>query len=122
MTMIGMKTMMMGTMSNRSPLNLLEYVRHVLIKNGKSEDEIQWVGVSGKYSMTWLTFVENAKVQTFDPGYGSDDPLPMGLVIMAKDWWLEVAEYDGSTSLVLKTIPTRVGGKVLTGKIDLLLL
>ena len=83
MTMIGMKTMTMGTMSNRSPLNLLEYVRHVLIKNGKSEDEIQWVGVSGKYSMTWLTFIENAKVQTFDPGYGSDDPLPMGLVIMA---------------------------------------
>ena len=92
---------MMGTMSNRSPLNLLEYVRHVLIQNGKSEDEIQWVGVSGKYSMTWLTFVENAKVQTFDPGYGSDSPLPMDLVIMAKDWWLEVNVYDGSTSLVL---------------------
>ena len=55
---------------------------------------------------TFEKFKESAKNIYYDSGYGSNE-IPMNLVIVGDNWWLERAEYDGSEWWEFKTLPIK---------------
>lgn len=96
--------------------NLLEETIIELESNGKTSDDVLWVGrnyikwdKSYKnseqivYKSTWEDFYSKANFE-YDAGYGSAE-IPMDLIIVGKDFWLERSEYDGSEWWEFKTMP-----------------
>lgn len=91
-------------------INFLEETIECLKENGKSESDVVWVGRGHdtlyveKYKSTWEDFKSKADFQ-YDNGYGGNE-IPMDLIIVGKDFWLERHEYDGSEWWEFKTMPT----------------
>lgn len=93
--------------------NLLKETIEILKENGKSETDVLWVGrgfSSGyynykkqEYKSTWEDFKEKADFN-YDDGYGGNE-IPMDLIVVGKDFWLERHEYDGSEWWEFKTMP-----------------
>ena len=72
--------------------------------NHHTVDEVYWVGTKdGKYGLHWLDFTLLANFD-YDSGYGVPF-IPMNLVVVGKDWWLERHEYDGSEWWEYKQLP-----------------
>lgn len=84
--------------------NLLKETLEVLSDNGKSFDDVLWVG-SGDGYITKELFLKLADVN-YDSGYGGQE-IAQDLLIVGEDWWLERGEYDGSEWWEFKTVPTK---------------
>ena len=95
-------------------INLLEETLEVLEINGRTEEDVLWVGrdyieflkPSGEritYKSTWKDFCAKADFE-YDRYYGSIE-IPMDLIVVGKDFWLERHEYDGSEWWEFRTAP-----------------
>lgn len=119
--------------------NFLEETIRCLNENGKTEEDVLWVGrgfgnlgsfysfysfcsfyrkcfsdTPAKYKSTWEDFKSKADFD-YDDGYGMVY-IPADLIVVGKDFWLERAEYDGSEWWEFKTMPTE---PVLAKELDL---
>lgn len=96
--------------------NLLKETIDELKAYEKTGDDVLWVGRDYikwdrsytnperiVYKSTWKDFCSKADFD-YDAGYGSAE-IPMDLVIVGKDFWLERCEYDGSEWWEFKTMP-----------------
>lgn len=84
-------------------INLLEETRKELEANGKTIFDIEWFGTE--------EFVIDHDIQKlflidYDNGYGGNE-IPMELIVVGKDFWLERHEYDGSEWWEYKSIPKK---------------
>ena len=93
--------------------NLLQETIKCLNENGRQTSDVLWIGRSyfdyekkehNYYKSNWDDFCLKANF-TYDAGYGGNE-IPMDLVVVGKDFWLERHEYDGSEWWEFKTIPT----------------
>ena len=90
-------------------VNFLDETIKCLQENGKAEKDVLWVGrgfnryCTSKYKSTWEDFQYKANFM-YDECYG-DNKIPMDLVIVGKDFWLERHEYDGAEWCEFKTLP-----------------
>lgn len=83
--------------------NLKEETLEILADYGKTVFDIEWFGTH--------EFVIDMDIQklfdfTYDGGYGGNE-IPMDLVVVGKDFWLERHEYDGAEWWEFKKIPTK---------------
>ena len=92
-------------------INFLEETLDMLKDCGKTEDDVLWVGRCEDFT-SGLTYVKNT-LQWFkskanfeyDNGYGGAE-IPLSLVVVGDDFWLERHEYDGSEWWEYKRMPT----------------
>lgn len=92
-------------------MNLLLETRNTLKLNGKTSNDVLWVGRSSINAVcSWDEFVKQAKNIEYDNSYGIQE-IPADLVVAGADWWLERAEYDGAEWWQYKTFPTMCSGK-----------
>lgn len=100
--------------------NLLQETIEILKEHNKSENDILWVGrievqcVSDYYDSqdvrcptvknTWEWFKSKANFE-YDNGYGGAE-IPLSLVVVGEDFWLERHEYDGAEWWEYKRMPT----------------
>ena len=84
--------------------NLLDETINILSENGKTKNDIKWIGNSIKF-INWDDFklIANRK---YDDGFGWAE-ISEELLIVGDDFWLERNEYDGSEWWEFKTIPTK---------------
>ena len=92
-------------------INFLEETIDMLKDCGKTEDDVLWVGRCEDWSSgcpdvknTWEWFKSKANFE-YDNGYGGEE-IPLSLVVVGKNFWLERHEYDGSEWWEYKTMPT----------------
>lgn len=91
--------------------NLLKQTLEILKNNGKSSDDVRWVGVHAEpYKKkdaegSWDDFAKLANI-IYDDGYGGNK-IERCLVVVGDDWWLERGEYDGGEWWEFKTLPQR---------------
>lgn len=83
--------------------NLLQETLEVLKSNGKSPDDVIWVGDRAKKT-TWSNFESISNFQ-YDSGYGGNE-IAGSLLVVGKDWWLERYEYDGAEWWEFKEHPS----------------
>ena len=86
-------------------INLYDETVSFLTQHGKSIDDIVFVSGNG-HEIPIDNFVAIAKAYNYDEGYGSNE-VPIDLLVVGKDWWIERYEYDGSEWWEYKTIPLR---------------
>lgn len=89
--------------------NLLKETAEKLKDNGKTPDDVLWVGSVGSYS-TWENFAIVANVE-YDSGYGGAE-VAEDLLVVGKNWWLERHEYDGSEWWEFKSLPPKPKRKI----------
>lgn len=85
-------------------INLLDETKEILNDNGKSLEDIEWIGTTKHY-------VNKEKaLELFDVnyhnGYGAQ-LVADNLLVVGKDWWLERHEYDGSEWWEMKKMPKK---------------
>lgn len=92
-------------------INFLEETLDMLKDCGKTEDDVIWVGRCEYWASsypdvknTWEWFKSKANFE-YDNGYGGAE-IPLSLVVVGEDFWLERHEYDGSEWWEYKRIPT----------------
>lgn len=86
-------------------MNLLQETIEALNDNGKSTQDVIWVG--DKFgSISWDEFEQISSFE-YDNDFGSEE-INLDLVVVGGDWWLERYEYDGAESWVFQKHP---GGK-----------
>ena len=85
--------------------NLYKETAAVLLEYGKSINDIVFVSGNG-HEIPLDNFIELAKSYDYDSGYGSEE-VPIDLLVVGKDWWIERHEYDGSEWWEYKTLPQR---------------
>lgn len=83
-------------------INLLEETLKALSSNGKTPEDVLWVG-DHYYKTTWDDFASIANFN-YDNGYGGNE-IEDSLYIVGDNWWLERGEYDGSEWWEFKTTP-----------------
>jgi len=85
-------------------INLKEETLDVLDENGKAISDIVWCG----YDDCWFSIDDFLALADFeyDNGYGGTY-IPMDLVVVGNDFWLERSEYDGAEGWDFKTMPAR---------------
>lgn len=93
-------------------INLLKETIECINENGKQTSDVLWVGRDYHkyktkenicYKTTWDDFCLKANFE-YDDGYGGTE-IPMDLIVVGKDFWLERHEYDGSEWWEFKTMP-----------------
>ena len=90
--------------------NLLIETENKLIQNGKTWNDVCWIGNSeNTISINQFKKFSNKE---YDSGYGSPN-VSMHLIIVGNDWWLERHEYDGSEWWEYKQLPIKPEKKTL---------
>ena len=84
-------------------MNLKRETELKLKKYGKGVDDIVWIGEVGKYRVSNRHMLNYFDVEYYD-GYGWHE-IPLELVVVGDNWWLERHEYDGSEWWEFKTLP-----------------
>ena len=85
-------------------MNFLEETLLDLKQNDKRPEEIEWVGsADGRFCDSWQKFYELANFE-YDAGYGRQE-IPVDIVIVGDNWWMERSEYDGSECWEFKELP-----------------
>lgn len=87
----------------RDDTNLLKETLSVLVRKGKTLEDIVWIG-GDNYILSMGEFFELANKE-YDSGFGAPEVRP-DLMLVGKDFWLERREYDGSEWWEYKTMPT----------------
>ena len=93
---------------------LLDETIETLNKNGRIEEDVLWIGRGfyvephpwhdkDKCKNTWEYFKKNFNF-IYDNGFGGEE-IPMDLIIVGKDFWLERHSYDGAEWWEFKTMP-----------------
>ena len=59
---------------------------------------------------TWEEFAKLAN-KKYDNGYGGNE-VPLDLIVVGKDWWLERHEYDGAEWWEFKKLPVKPKQKI----------
>ena len=85
--------------------NLYEETAKVLLRYGKSMSDVVFVSGNG-HEIPLDNFIETAKSYDYDNGFGGEE-VPIDLLVVGKDWWIERHEYDGSEWWEYKTLPQR---------------
>lgn len=85
--------------------NLYKETAEFLLENGKSMSDIVFVSGNG-HEIPLDNFIKAAKSYDYDDGFGSEE-VPIDLLVVGKDWWIERHEYDGSEWWEYKTLPQR---------------
>jgi len=86
-------------------MNLLEETLKALEGKDLAPSDIIWIGTRKWGWFTWDEFSRVANVE-YDDSYGTA-AVPMGLLIVGKNWWLERGEYDGSEWWEYKARPKK---------------
>ena len=73
--------------------NLLKETLEVLKENGKTPEDVEWVGCK-EFWFTWKDFEEVANVEYYN-SYGAAE-VAEDLIVVGNNWWLERHEYDGA--------------------------
>ena len=82
--------------------NLLKETLDVLSKNGKTIQDVKWIGSeTEKVSIDEFLVVADKE---YDSGYGGQE-VADDLLIVGDNWWLERHEYDGSEWWEYKELP-----------------
>lgn len=87
-------------------MNFLKETIEKLTSNGKTEADVLWVGrkYNGKYyKATWDDFKSKANFK-YDNSHCMLI-IPLDLIIVGKNFWLERGEYDGAGWWEFKTQP-----------------
>jgi hypothetical protein len=84
-------------------INLLKETLNFLFLCGKKEEDVRWVGTK-THKTTWESFKAKADSE-YDNGYGLAK-VPLDLLIVGDNWWLERSEYDGSEGWCFKSFPS----------------
>jgi len=84
--------------------NLLHETETEIISNGKSPNDVQWVG-NGKYVISWEEFKKVGNVEYYQ-GYGAQE-IARDIMIVGSDWWMVRHEYDGAEGWVFNTLPKK---------------
>jgi hypothetical protein len=74
-------------------MNLLQETIYILNENGKSLNDIEWIG-NREYTIPKDLFTKLANTE-YDSGYGCSE-VAEDLIIVGEYWWLERHEYDGA--------------------------
>ncbi len=74
-------------------VNLLEETISILKANGKTKEDVLWIGNNEVYT-DWESFEKVADVE-YDDGFGVEE-VARDLLIVGEDWYLSRGEYDGS--------------------------
>lgn len=82
--------------------NFLKETIKILNENGKSFDDVKWIGNS-KVKIPISLFLKESDFE-YDSGYG-DQVIDDSLKIVGSNWWLERNEYDGSEWWTFRTFP-----------------
>lgn len=92
-------------------INLLQETEQALKQRGLSPEDVLWIGrPEHNWKCDWAGFVKQANF-IYDNGYGSAE-IPMDLVVVGKDWWLERYEYDGAEWWEFKRAPKEPEGEL----------
>lgn len=86
--------------------NLKKEVLCMLEQNGKTVDDIVWIGCEN-FRIDIKTFWNLADAE-YDDGYGAPE-VATDLLIVGKDFWLERADYDGNEWFEFKALPEMPG-------------
>lgn len=93
-------------------INLLKETKQVLMEHGLGPEDVLWVGrTKHDWKCNWVGFVKRANF-IYDNGYGGAE-IPLDLVVVGKDWWLERAEHGGAEWWEFKRIPEEPKGGLL---------
>lgn len=92
-------------------LNFLCETIGVIESHDKCVSDIKFIGYRPRYSFEpnfnirtdWDSFVKMADFE-YDNDFGGEE-IPLGLVVVGTDWWLERHEYDGAEWWEFKTMP-----------------
>lgn len=84
-------------------MNLKEETLEILEVNGKSKEDVRWVG-GADFSIPLSEFWTLAD-QEYDSGYGGQE-VAEDLIVVGEDFWLERHEYDGAEWWEFKEMPT----------------
>jgi len=90
-------------------MNLLQETINDLSNNGKTPDDVVWVG-SREIKTDWENFRQVADVE-YDDGFGATE-VATDLLIVGEDWWMERHEYDGAEWWEFKRMPNEPSEKV----------
>lgn len=74
-------------------MNLLQETITVIESNGKSVDEVLWIGGDDCW-FTWDHFTTISD-QEYDSGFGGQK-VASDLIVVGSGWWMSRGEYDGS--------------------------
>ena len=85
--------------------NFLEETLNNLAKNNKTIQDVKWVGFTHEKGNVELVLQEGWPEFNFeyDDDYGHAE-IPLSLVIVGDNWWMERGEYDGSEWWEFKTV------------------
>ena len=83
-------------------INLKDETLEVLKENGKTKDDIVWIG-NVEFRIPNNSFWMLAD-RIYDPGFGGTE-VADDLLIVGQNWWLERHEYDGSEWWEYKELP-----------------
>lgn len=95
-------------------MNLLKETKEILEDNGKTIEDIEWIG-TGKHYIDKTKALELFNKE-YDNGYGAQE-VPENLLVVGKNWWLERHEYDGSEWWELKKMPQKPDNELKVKKI-----
>ena len=84
-------------------MNLLKETKEVLQENGKTLNDIKWIG-SYAFKIDKEVALEIFKKTNYDEGYGAQE-VATDLLVVGDNWWLERHEYDGSEWWEYKEMP-----------------
>lgn len=86
----------------RKPIWLLDDVLEELDRANKTPDDVRWVGSrDGNKALSWVEFVPIAAQ------YDIHDGLPLDLVVVGDDWWIDNNEEEGEQFWAYRTQPVR---------------
>ena len=87
-------------------MNLLNETVKLLANQELKPADVDWVGSrNGGCVATWAEFAAIADFE-YNEGFGGNE-IPLSLVVVGADWWLERHEYDGSEWWEFKRLPRR---------------
>ena len=90
-------------------MNLWTETNEKLWDNGHHWNEVLWVG---SHTMQIpLDHFQKIADSYYDAGYGAPE-IPMDLMVVGPDWWLERHEYDGAEWWEFKQYPTEPSREV----------
>ena len=85
-------------------INLLQETLDELKANGKTPDDVRWVGTDDAY-FDWQQFTSWGNF-SYSNDFGKTE-IDLELVVVGDDWWLERSEWGGAEAWHYKTLPTR---------------
>jgi hypothetical protein len=95
-------------------MNLWTETNEKLWDNGHYWDEVLWVG--SHTAQIPLDHFRTIADSFYDAGYGSPE-IPLDLMVVGPDWWLERHEYDGAEWWEFKQYPIEPSREVRPKKI-----